>query len=307
MGSRGAEITIAGAFGLFALLLSMWLPTLQHLIGLWQVPTYFHGFLVPIVSLWLIHDGWRRDEHFTGWPLALLGVAGASLLYLAAGQLDVITLQHIALAGALISLAALVFGRAFAVRHRFALLFLFCAVPMGESLTPLLQELTIGAIINTLDVLRIPAARVGQVIRTEPGDFHVVEACAGLQYLVAMAVTGILLAHLLYLNRSKQLVLMILALTVPILANWVRAITLVLVAVHSDFAFGTGTAHTILSWGMFGAVMAVVFVVAFMTADKDAGGGAPRRPEPAMAPVHRPRPALWLAAGGMVAVAGGLA
>jgi len=295
------HLSLLGAGGLVLLLLIAWREGLLHMINVWRIsPAYMHGFIVPIVSAGLIYDGWRKGEVFTTWPLALVGVGGASALYALATVTDIQLGQHLAIAGGIASLLALVFGKAFAIRHRFALAFLFCAVPVGEEITPLLQEITAAAITGTLHVLDITAIKQGLMIRTEPGDFLVAEACAGLRFLVGMVVSGILFAHLLLRTRWKQLTLIAACFIVPVIANLIRAVSVVLIGVWSDMSLATGFDHLVYGWGLF----ALIFAALFFAALKASETGAPVRSSPPMARMEAPRPMIWLAAGGMIIVGG---
>lgn len=294
-------LTGAALAGLVGLLLLVWREGTLHMVGVWRSsPAYIHGFAVPFVSLGLIWDGWRRGERLAAWPPALLGLGAAAGIYMAGAWADIQLAQHLAVAGGIISLVALTMGRTFAVRHRFALLFLLCAVPIGEELVPLLQDITASAIIGTLHVLGIPAIRQGWLIRTEPGDFLVEEACAGLRFLVAMVVSGILLAHLLLRTRWKQFLLVGLCVVAPILANIVRAVTVVLMGVWSGMDVATGFDHLVYGWGLFAAVFALIFLLALWQSEK----GAPARPTPPFAAETPSRPALWITAALILLVSG---
>ncbi|MEM9234517.1 MAG: archaeosortase/exosortase family protein, partial [Pseudomonadota bacterium] len=144
--ARPLTFSLAGLTGLILLMLIAWHGGVLHMVSVWQnSPAYVHGFLVPLVSAGLIYDGWRKGEKFTTWPLALAGVAASAAFYGVATFADLQVGQHIAVVSGLISVLALVLGRSFAIRHRFALLFLYCAVPMGEEIVPLLQEITASA------------------------------------------------------------------------------------------------------------------------------------------------------------------
>lgn len=300
--ARARAIPLVMAAGLILLLLIAWQEGLRHMVSVWRIsPAYMHGFLVPIVSAGLIWDGWRKGEVMTPWPPALAGIGGAAALYALATGLDIQLGQHLAIAAGIIAILVFSLGRSFAIRHRFALGFLLCAVPVGEELIPALQEITAAAIIGTLNLLDITAIRQGMLIRTEPGDFLVAEACAGLRFLVGMVVSGILFAHLLLRTRWKQALLLAACVIVPILANLIRAVSVVLIGVSSDMTLATGFDHLVYGWGLFAVIFAALFFVTLKAAEP----GAPARPDPAMAAPAPPRPLLGLAAAGMI-LAGGL-
>lgn len=288
--TQSGRLCVLAAAGMSLLILALWRDGILHMVSVWKVsPAFTHGFFVPLVSAGLIWDGWRKEECFTTWPLALVGVALAGTLYAGAGKADLQFGQHVAVMLGLISVIALVMGRSFAIRHRFALLFLFTAVPFGEEFVPFLQEIVAAGIISTLNFLDITAVRVGLLIRTEPGDFVVAEACAGLRFMVAMVVSGILFSHLLLRTRWKQIALILACLIVPVLANLLRAVMVVLIGVYSDMELATGFDHFVYGWGLFAVIFGLMFLIAMWASEP----GAPQRPRPVPADVHTAKLAWW--------------
>ena len=105
------------------------------------------------------------------------------------------------------------------------------------------------------------------LIRTEIGDFHVEEACAGLRFLIASVVTGTLMAHLFFTRWKKQALVVLAFCVVPVLANVIRAALTVLVASWTNMEFATGIDHLFYGWVFFAVVMAVLVVGCLRFAD----------------------------------------
>ena len=273
-----------------------------HLIRTWgSSPTYHHGFLVPFVTAWLLWQSRRPADPAAGWPLALLGVAGACALYAAGTLAEARLLQHAAIAGFAAAAAASVLGRTIAIRSRFALLFLLAMVPVGEGLVPLLQEVTARGVMVMTDLFGVLALRRDMQIVTPAGVFEVEEACAGLRFVVASAVTGVLCAHLFFTSRWKQGAMIAACLLVPVLANVLRAGGTVLIASATDMRVAAGADHLFYGWGFFAVVTGAMVLLALKAAEPD----APRLPQPDPARASAADPlACGAAAGGMALLTG---
>ncbi|MEM9420986.1 MAG: exosortase A [Pseudomonadota bacterium] len=268
---------LLGGFVLIILLIYTWNDGIAHMLGVWWIsPTYTHGFLVAPISIALIAMGWRRGEVAVPWPLALLGIGGASVLYASGTHFDIRLFQHTAIITGIISITILIMGTSFTWRHRFALGFLLFAVPFGEEFTPLLQEITAQAIMVVTAIAGLPAIRDGMLIQTDAGDFSVEEACAGLRFLTATIVSAALMTHLFFTKRKKQIAFLIAALILPLFANSIRAAGTVLVASWTNMEVAAGVDHLFYGWAFFFVILTALMISGFCFADAD----APKRPNP---------------------------
>lgn len=275
-----ARAALGAALALVCILAGTW-GGASHLAATWaSSPTYHHGALVPLVSAYLVWLHWRRGERLTGWALPLWGVGAGALAYAVGTALDARLAQHAGIAVMLACGAAALMGRAAATRHRFALAFLLFMVPSGEGLVPALQEVTARGIMGATALFGVPALRDGMMIATPAGDFEVAEACAGLRFVIASLVTGVLCAHLFFTSARKQAVMIAAAALVPVLANVVRASGTVLIAEATDMRRAAGADHLIYGWAFFAVVTGAVVLVALRRAEPD----APALPAPAFAP-----------------------
>ena len=257
----------------------------SHLAGVWaSSPTYHHGALVPLVSAYLVWLGWRPGDRAEGWPLALVGVAATLAVYASGLVLDARLLQHLGVAGYAATAAAAVLGRAAATRHRFALAFLLLMVPFGEGLVPFLQNLTAYGVTSLCALFGLAHYRDGLLIHTDAGVFAVEEACAGLRFVIASLVTGVLGAHLFFTRVWKQAVLVAAAVLVPVAANLMRAGGTVVIASLTNKEVAAGVDHLVYGWAFFALVTGAVILVALHHRDED----APRLAAPAPAGPGRP-------------------
>ncbi|MEW6990601.1 exosortase A [Colwelliaceae bacterium 6441] len=223
--------------------------------------TFAHGYFILPISLWLI---WRNRKPLltstmsTSW-IALIFLMGAVLLGLVAGVADVNVVSQLASVLSLIAIIWLVIGDKLAWIYKFPLVYLLFLVPMGENLIPWLQDVTAWFTVSFLQLTGIPVFRDGLYIQTPAGLFEVAVACSGIRYLIASAAVGALFSYLNYTKLKKQLIFFAFAVSLPILANGIRAYLIVAIAHYSDMKYATGADHLVYGWLFFGFVIMLMF------------------------------------------------
>ncbi|HHW62666.1 MAG TPA: exosortase A [Rhodocyclaceae bacterium] len=229
----------------------------------WRSDTFAHGLVVFPIFAWLV---WRkRDAIAPHAPapayLALSGVAAGGALWLLGTLASVAALTHFALFLTLVSTLVALIGWRLARVLMFALLFLFFGVPIGEFLLPVLMKHTADFTVIALRATGIPVYQEGLHFVVPNGRWSVVEACSGLRYLVASLLVGALYAYLNYVSLKRRLIFMLVALAIPIVANWVRAYITVMIGYHFGSEFVEGFIHIVYGWVFFGIVIFLMFMV----------------------------------------------
>ena len=260
--------------------------TVAAMVSIWiRSDTFNHAFLVPPIAAWL---AWRRRADVAARPQqpvpwVLLPLVLACLLWLlghlggvaAASQWAVVTLL-------LLTVPAL-FGWSVTRVLLFPMLFLYFAVPIGEFVVPQLQAWTADVTVMALRASGIPVYREGHQFIIPSGTWSVVEACSGIHYLIACYVVGTLFAYLNYRSTRRRVAFMLVLLVFPILANWVRAYTIVTIGHLTGSPMILGVSHMTYGWVLFGALIALLFVVAARWAEPDLPPTSPLPVRPAAA------------------------
>lgn len=225
--------------------------------------TYAHGFVVPLISLWLV---WRQRAVLA--PMvpcagrwAWLLMAGAAALWLAGDLVAVNAATQLALVALMVLAVPAVLGWQVARALAFPLGFLFFAVPIGDFLLPRMMEWTADFTVMALRASGIPVYREGLQFVIPSGTWSVVEACSGIRYLIASVTAGCLFSYLSYNSLRKRVVFIGVAIAVPLVANWVRAYLIVLLGHLSGNTIATGVDHLIYGWLFFGLVIGVMFLI----------------------------------------------
>ncbi|REL31144.1 exosortase A [Thalassotalea euphylliae] len=261
---------------MFAVLIAAWMLVfwdgITGMEAIWRrSDTFAHGYFILPIVIWLLH----RDRAYlqsakvrsTWLPLPLL--AASSFVWLFAYAADINVLSQLAAVTALMFLVWMLIGNQLAWRYKFPLAYLLFAVPMGENLIPSLQDITAWITVFLLKVHGIPVFRDGWYIQIPTGMFEVAVACSGIRYLIASMAVGTLYAYLTYRSFKKQLLFIVFAFLLPILANGVRAYLIVIIAHYSDMKYATGADHLVYGWIFFGFVIMLMFWVGGKFADPE--------------------------------------
>ena len=242
----------------------------------WRAETYTHGLVVPPIALWLI---WRnrklpaamqpRASYWLAIPLATF-----VFLWLLGDLTAVNALAQFAVIGVIVSTIMSMVGLPISRQLAFPLIFLFFAVPVGDFLLPILMEWTADFTVQALRLTGIPVFREGQNFVIPSGQWSVIEACSGVRYLIASLTVGTLFAYLTYTSLKRRLLFIVVALLVPILANWLRAYLIVLLGHLSGNKLAAGVDHLIYGWVFFGIVITIMFAIGMRWAEPPLDGQA---------------------------------
>ena len=227
----------------------------------WNRDTFAHAPLIPFISAWLI---WRKRLALFKTPVAsstlsLIAIVLASAVWLVGISSDIAVLHQLAAVGILLLIVPLALGHRVTLLLAFPLAYLLFMVPIGEELVPALQKITADFTVFALQASGIPVYINGLYIEIPSGLFEVAKACSGVRYLIASMAVGSLYAYLNYQRLRTQLLFMLVAILVPIIANGIRAYLIVLIAHLSDMKYATGADHLLYGWVFFGMVMFLMF------------------------------------------------
>ncbi|MDB4476067.1 exosortase A [bacterium] len=246
------------------------LSTTVSMVEIWlNNETFTHGFLILPISLWLI---WGERERIAGIPLkqdarALFFLLPALALWILATLIDVAVIQQITMVAILPISVWLLLGYRLALALLFPLMYLFFAVPLGQSLIPPMMEFTADFTVYMVQLSGVPIFRDGLSFQLPSGNWSVVEECSGVRYLIASAALGTIYAYITYRSMPKRVFFIIASLIVPIVANGLRAYGIVMIGHLSGMQYAVGADHLLYGWVFFGVVIFVLFWIGGFWAD----------------------------------------
>ncbi|UTW54149.1 exosortase A [Kordiimonas sp. SCSIO 12610] len=238
-----------------------WFDSLGHLFHIiWTVDTFSHGLFVPFISAALI---WSRRTSlkkipvgYSLWGCVVLMVA--TILWLMGTAAEVRLFEHIALVLALQGIIISAFGVRFYKAILFPSLFLFLMIPFGQSIVTPLQLITAEMVIASLNLLGIEYQAEGVLITLSSGLYEVAQACAGVRFFFTSLVTGVLLSHLVFESVWRRIAILIASMIVPVAANIVRVLTILLIAENTDQSFAKDVDHIVYGWGFLSVVLVIL-------------------------------------------------
>ena len=287
---RWRTASFVAVLALFTLLLVYW-QTYASIVSIWmRSDTFAHGFFIVPISLYLI---WLRRQRLAAIqprpaPWVVLLLAGLVFGWFAADLVDVMVVKQLMAVAMIPAVLWLLLGAPAVRAIAFPLAYLIFAVPMGENLVPVLQDITAAFSVKALQLTGMPVHWEGRFIHIPSGSFEVAEACSGVRYLIASVALGVLYAYISYQALWRRLVFILLAIVVPIIANGLRAYGIIMLAHHSNYKYAVGADHLIYGWIFFGLVMLLLFWGGRFLAEREPGSSAPQGYRFQNAGAHKP-------------------
>ena len=253
-----------------ALILALlYIPTCRWLLSSWLTdPYYSHGFLIPVVSgfmLWRAVRTANNNPHsgitLEPYPNGLFVFAFGLFLYVIG---FVTVFPFLAALSFLFTASGLVlyfYGKTLMRAALFPIAFLIFAIPLPVvfllRLAYTLQALAARYPAALLDLLGIPVTRVGAEIHLTDASFVIGLPCSGMNSLISLLALAALFVYLLNCPLCKKATLLCLAVPIAIFANVIRVTSLLLIAHAYGAETATGFYHTLFS--------PLLFIVAFIS------------------------------------------
>jgi exosortase A len=285
-----SPVSIVLALALLVMAAAYW-PEISAAVTVWSTSTaYGHCWLVLPIVAWLL---WERRDVVLGWPahpaiwpvLLTLPLVAIWVLSTWLGVMEGRQLAFVGFAEVLL-MAALGWRLWWALSA--ALLYLLFLVPFGAFVTPQLQHFTAAFIVGGLGVLGVPYDADAFSITIPEGTFYVAEACAGLRFLIASIAFGVLYAVTMFRSPGRRVAFIAVSCVVPVLANGVRGLGIVLLGHVLGSAEAGAADHLIYGWIFFSIVIVLLALAGLPFRQAPAGFAA--------APSGRAASPVWLLA-----------
>ncbi len=254
---------------LLASIVAAYIPTFITLAqGPWQTEQEGHGPLIIAAAAWLVWQSRGKLRTATvspspvwGWLVLVLGLV---ILVLSRNQ-DIWFLEVASeipvLAGSVLLLAGWNVLRILA----FPIGFLIFSAPapgwMVDAATVPLKVLISDLVTNGLYAAGYPIAQNGVVIQIGPYQLLVQDACSGMNSIFALSAIGVFYVYAFrWHEKIRALILLSLIIPITITANFLRVVTLVLIAYYGGVEMIEGVIHDLTGIALF--IVAVGLMVA---------------------------------------------
>lgn len=254
--------------GVLAVLLGLlYLPVIPPMVvQWWRDPNYSHGFLIPLVSLFLV---WRRREALRdlpkvpsdwGLPVMVVGISTLTVGILGAELFTTRSSMIAVISGIVIYLGGWRMFRALL----FPIAYLIFMVPLPflvfNAVAFPLQLLAAKVAQASLQVLGIPVLREGNVIHLPGVSLEVVDACSGIRSLMSLAALGTLFAYFTQRPLWKRAVLVLSTVPIAVATNALRVSGTGLLAYRFGGKAAEGFFHEFSGLVIFGSAFLLLFL-----------------------------------------------
>jgi exosortase D (VPLPA-CTERM-specific) len=255
-----------GAIGAAVLtLILVFQNTFLYLYGTWQREEYSHGFLVPLVSaylLWQRRDRLRHMAFSSSWAGVLVVVLGL-LIYFLGSLASITTVDAYALVIVVGGCVLAVMGwEAFRVALvPIGLLFLMNPIPnfFYNNLSSQLQLISSQIGVAFIRSMGVAVYLQGNVIDLGSYKLQVAEACSGLRYLFPLVTLGVIVAYLFRGRNWMRWTLVLSTLPITVLMNSFRIGVIGLLVDRWGTAQAEGFLHEFEGWVVFLICFALLF------------------------------------------------
>ncbi|MFZ5980561.1 MAG: exosortase/archaeosortase family protein [Candidatus Zixiibacteriota bacterium] len=252
----------------FILLLVIYLPTLHELVRDWATDgNYSHGFLIPLISLWLL---WQKKKELTGITCIpdnrglIVVILGLILFIVGNAAAEYFTVRFSFIV-TLFGLVFYLFGRELIKKSWFEFFFLIFMVPVPYVIyfaaTFPMQLLASKITVGVLNLIGMNVVRQGNIIHIADYSLEVAEACSGMRSLVSLMALGALFAYLTQRRFAAKLLLFLATIPIAIIGNVFRVLVTSIIAYTVTREVTAEPLHSILGLLVF----VVAFVLMFIT------------------------------------------
>jgi exosortase B len=246
-----------------------YIPTFIALAqGPWQTEQEGHGPLIIAAAIWLVWQSRGKLKAATlspapiaGWAVLLMGL---TVLLLARNQ-DVWFLQVASeipvIAGCILLLA----GWSVLKILAFPVGFLIFSAPapgwMVDAATVPLKVLISNSVTQILYSAGYPIAQNGVVIAIGPYQLLVEDACSGMNSIFALSAIGAFYVYAFrWHEKIRGLILLSLIVPITIAANFLRVLTLVLIAYYGGVDKIEGVLHDLTGIALFAVAVSIMLL-----------------------------------------------
>lgn len=245
-------------------------PTLIRLMdGPWKSEQEGHGPIVIAAAAWLAWQAWQNDEGERGAPAPIAGwivlLLGLATLVVMRSQ-DVLMLETAAQIPIIIGAILLCSGWRGLKTFAFPVSFLIFAVPppgwMLDIFTVPLKIRISDWATELLYQLDYPIAQNGVMIMIGNYQLMVKDACSGMNSIFALSAIGFFYVHEFIRNSPLRSVVMVLSIIpITVAANFVRVITLILLAYYGGEDMVEGFFHDLTGFLLFAIALLLFFLL----------------------------------------------
>lgn len=254
--------------GLIAIGVALYWPTVRSLIVEWEnldSLTYTHGYLVAVLSLWLVfRNRFMMEAGRLQWsPRAAAVLLLSSALWLVALRAGIEIIHQLLLPLILWLAVYTVARRRIAWACAPGLLYFYFAIPIWSFGNDILQYLTVHAVRVILALSGVSAYVVDNFVHIQSGIFEIAGGCSGLHFFIVALAIAALYGEVQRDSMKIRAALILLAAVLGVVSNWIRVSSIIVAGYLTDMQHSLITeGHYYFGWKVFAVTMVVFFLLA---------------------------------------------
>ncbi len=253
------------AFGL------LYWNTIYEMVMEWYIdPNYSHGFLIPIISGYLL---WQRKDNLksvviNSTNLGLIIVIIGLCVYLVGNVAGESFTMRISMLVVIAGTILFTCGKRIFKAVSFPFSYLIFMIPLPfilyDSLAFPLKLLVSKYSVGFLKLIGIPVLREGNIIYLVNTTLQVADACSGLRSIISLLALSTALASLTQMGLIKKVILVALAVPIAVFVNCIRVIGTGILAIKYGAGVAEGFYHEFAGLGVFGIAMGILILAAII-------------------------------------------
>ncbi len=240
-------------------------------VQVWSDSQYSHILLIPFISVYIIWSKRDRRRALSLQPSFILGlpvVLGSGALFLIGRAGSLALLEQVSILTMLVGLILMLLGTAWMKALIFPIGYLFLTLPLSEEIMgPLqwpLQLTTARMSVAVLQLLNFFPVLLDRNYIVLPNIvLEVADICSGANFLVSILSIGLPLAYLQLSRGWSRTVLLLSAIVVGVVANWLRVI-LISIGAYYNYPVLHGPLHIFQGVFVFWIGLLYLFLVSWV-------------------------------------------
>jgi len=257
--------------------LGLYFPFLKTMAATWSDnPNYSHGYLIPIISIYLIYSLKNRimavEPSSSIWGLILIILALLQLIIAKIGM--EYFLQRTSIIVLMYGISLYFYGSKITKLTAIPILYLIFMVPLPaiiwNQIALPLQLLSSYLTENVIRIVGLPIFREGNILHLPQITLEVVDACSGIRSLTTMMALSLPFAFFLKLGMVRKVALFLSAVPIAIFANIVRLTATAFLSELYGKQFAEGFLHEFSGMVTFVMGLGLLFIMKILLSFKAA-------------------------------------
>jgi exosortase len=241
-------------------------------------PNYSHGFLIPLISGYLL---WQRKDSLRsvvpipsniGLAVVIFGL-GIYLIGNVAGELFTMKISMlVVLAGTILFARGMEFFKSIS----FPFLYLLFMIPLPyllyDSVAFPLKLFVSKVSVEFLSFIGILVMREGNIIHLANTTLEVADACSGIRSIISLLALSTAIAYLTQKGWIKRVILIVLAVPIAVFVNSIRVIVTGILAERYGAEAAEGFFHEFAGLVIFGIAIVMLIASAILLKKINEGG-----------------------------------